>query len=189
MYELVEPQLRPVVAEHLGVDIEELIGDVSLRDDLAADSLDLAELAQGVEGEFAIVMPERILAEVRTYGELVHAIAGVIQARHEAEARGAEPPQRIWTRIVPPAGESRSILERTGWLTPYTAETIAEDVERAEEGARIELTIAAATAESFVRARRRFAGLGKPGVQVTVRRADGFTALPVHSAAGFVIER
>jgi hypothetical protein len=53
----------------------------------------------------------------------------------------------------------------------------------------IELTIAAATAESFVRARRRFAGLGKHGVQVTVRRADGFAALPVHTAAGPVIER
>jgi acyl carrier protein len=177
MYEFVEPQLRSVVAEHLGVNAEELGGHVSLREDLAADSLDLAELAQALEGEFAVEMPERILADVRTYSELVHAIARVIRARHEAEARGAEPPQRIWARIVPGAG-ARRIVERTGWLTPYIAQTIADDVERAGQGARIELTITATTSESFVRAKRQFAGLGKRGAHVTVRRADRSAADP-----------
>ena len=32
----------------------------SLRDELAADSLDLVDLALAFEGEFAIVVPERI---------------------------------------------------------------------------------------------------------------------------------
>ena len=43
MFELVEPRVRRVVAEHLGVNPEELTRDVSLTDDLAADSLDLLE--------------------------------------------------------------------------------------------------------------------------------------------------
>ena len=41
--EFVEPNVRRLVAEHLGVGFEELVAHVSLRDDLAADSLDLVE--------------------------------------------------------------------------------------------------------------------------------------------------
>ena len=70
-----EPHVRRLVAEHLGVGVEELVSEVSLRDDLAADSLDLVELALALEGEFPIAVPERILDEVRS--------------------------PRIWARIVP----------------------------------------------------------------------------------------
>jgi acyl carrier protein len=173
MYEFVEPHVRRVVAERLGVGLEELVSEISLRDDLAADSLDLVELTLALEGEFAIVVSERILDEVRTYSDLVHAIGLLIRARREAEAHGAERPPRIWVRIVPATGESAGTLERTGWLTPYTAETIVEDAVRAGPGARVELTVAASTTEGLVRAQRQFAGLGKRGVLVTVRRDDG----------------
>ena len=43
-----EPAVKRVVSLHLGVGPEELTPDVSLTDDLAADSLDLAELATEV---------------------------------------------------------------------------------------------------------------------------------------------
>jgi len=187
MDEFVEPHVRRLVAEHLGVGVEELLSDVSLRDDLAADSLDLVELALALEGEFAIVVPERVLDEVRTYGDLVNATALLIRARCAAEARVAEPPA-IWLRIVPATGQSTGTLERTGWLTPYTAETIGEDAVRASPGAKLELTIAATTTEGFVRAQRQFAGLGKRGALVTVRRDDGPTAPPLHSTADRMAE-
>ena len=189
MYEFVEPHVRRLVAEHLGVGVEELVSDVSLRDDLAADSLDLIELAMALEGEFAIVVPERILDEVCTYRDLVHATGLLIRARCEAEARGAERPPHIWVRIVPATGESGGTLERTGWLTPYTAETIAEDAVRAGRGARLELTVAESTTEGLVRVKRQFARLGKRGVQVTVRHDDRLAAPPVHSSADRAAER
>ena len=44
MFDFVEPRVRRVVAEQLGVNVEELTPEVSLTDDLAADSLDLLEL-------------------------------------------------------------------------------------------------------------------------------------------------
>ena len=52
---------------------------------LAADSLDLVALALAVEGEFAVVVPDRILDEVRTFGDLVRAVgllmwAGIVPA-------------------------------------------------------------------------------------------------------------
>lgn len=172
MDEFVEPHVRRLVAEHLGVGAEDLVRDISLRDDLAADSLDLVELAMALEGEFAILVPERILDAVRTYGDLVAAAGLLLRARCEAETRGAEPAQRIWVRIVSRAGKSTGSLERTGWLTPYTAETIVEEAVAAGAGARLELTIAASTSEGFVRAQQQFAGLGKHGVLVSVRRGD-----------------
>jgi len=182
MYEFVEPHVRRLVVEHLGVGVEELVADVSLRDDLAADSLDLVELSMALEGEFAIVVPERILDEVRTYGDLIAATNLLIRARCEAEARGAEGPARFWVRIVPATGESSGTLERTGWLTPYTAETIAEDAVRAGRGARLEVTVGASTTEGIAR-------LGKRGVQVIVRRDDRAAAPPVHSTPDPVAER
>ena len=187
MDEFVEPHVRRLVAERLGVGLDELVSDIALRDDLAADSLDLVELAVALEGEFAIVVPERILDEVRTYSELVHATGLLIRARCAAEARGAEPPARIWARIVPAMGESASTLERTGWLTPYAAETIAEDALRAGSGARLEVTVAAGTAASVARVQHQFARLRKRGVQVTVRSDD--RPPPPHSTADRVTER
>ena len=173
MYEFVEPHVRRLVAEHLGVGVEELVSDVSLRDDLAADSLDLVELAMALEGEFAIVVPERILDRVRTYGDLVQATGLLIRARREAEVRAAEPPLRMWTRVLPPAGESGRSLERSGWLTPYTAEVIAEDAVRAGHGARLEVAVAASADDvGLARVRHQFAWLGERDVRVTVRRSD-----------------
>lgn len=85
MCEFVEPRLRRLVADHLGVGREELVSDVSLRDDLAADSIDLVELTMALERHFAIVVPELALRGVRTYGELVHATGLLLQARIDAE--------------------------------------------------------------------------------------------------------
>jgi acyl carrier protein len=179
LYEFVEPHVRRLVAEHLGVGLEELVSEVSLRDDLAADSLDLVELALALEGEFAIVVPERILDDVRSFRDLVHATGLLIRARWKAEARGAEPAQRFLVRIVPAAGEENGTLRRTGWLTPYAAETIAEDAVRAGAGATLELTVPDGTADSVARIERRFAWLRERGVRVSVRRDGRRRAAPV----------
>src|SRR5437870_6798472 len=45
MLEFAEPRIRRLVAEYLGVSAEVLTPEVSLTDDLAADSLDLVECA------------------------------------------------------------------------------------------------------------------------------------------------
>jgi acyl carrier protein len=176
----VECSVRRLVADHLGVGLEELVAGVSLREDLAADSLDLVELAMMLEAEFGIAVPERILDRVRTYGDLVQATGLLIRARRAAEARAAEPPLRMWARVVPPAGESAGTLERAGWLTPYAAETIAEDAVRAGHGTRLEVTVAAGTDDiGFARVRHHFTWLRERDVRVTVRRDDPPAVQPV----------
>ncbi len=188
MYEFVEPHLRRLVAEHLGVGLEDLVSEVSLRDDLAADSLDLVELAMALEREFAIDMPERILDEVRTYSDLVHATGLLIRARCEATASGAEPQPRIWVRIVSATGASAGTLERAGWLTPYIAETIAEDALRAGNGARLEVTVATSMTAGVAWVEHQFAPLRERGIRVTVRQGDRAAALPVHPTPDRVAE-
>src|SRR4030095_10899173 len=81
MWSLVEPRVRRLVAEHLGVAEEELSPELSLVDDLAADSLDFAELALAVEEELDLAVPEDVLDGVRTYGELVEAAIALARAR------------------------------------------------------------------------------------------------------------
>jgi len=169
----VEPSVRALIADHLGVGVEELVPGVSLRDDLAADSLDLVELTMALEAEFGIVVPERVLDRVRTYGDLVQATGLLIRARRAAEVRAAEPPLRMWARVVPPGGESGGSLERAGWLTPYAAETIVEDALRAGHGAQLEVTVAASADDvELARVQHHFAWLGERDVRVTVRRDD-----------------
>src|SRR3989449_479577 len=79
----IEPRLRGVVAERLGVGPEELRPDVSLTDDLAADSLDLIDLGLALEAECGVVLRRRALESVRTYGDLLAAVAGASRARSE----------------------------------------------------------------------------------------------------------
>jgi acyl carrier protein len=168
-----ELRVRRVVADTLGVGLEELVREVSLRDDLAADSLDLVELALALEAKFGITVPDRVLDWVRSYGDLVEATADLIRARRVAESRSAEQPARFVARVLPSESRSGGILERGGWLTPYTVETIAEDALRAGRGARLEVTVAASTEDTgLARVRDDFACLGECGILVTVWRED-----------------
>src|SRR5207244_1040518 len=81
-----EPRVRCLVADALGVGIDELAPEVSLTDELAADSLDLAELAARLEAELGLVVPERVVAHLRTYGDLVRPAVAAAPERGAALA-------------------------------------------------------------------------------------------------------
>jgi acyl carrier protein len=173
----IEPSVRRLVAERLGVCAEDLISAVSLREDLAADSLDLIDLTVALETEFAIAVPDRIMDRAGTYGELVEAIGRLILAHREAESDAAELPQ-VWVRIVPGTNVARGTLERADWWTPYTAEVITEDVLRAGQGARVDVTVATTSAAGCARVRRGLARAVDHGVELRVRRDDHAPAPP-----------
>ena len=83
-----------------------------------------------------------------------------------------DPPACITAHIVPPEGQGGE-LDRVGWLTPYTAQTIGEDALRAGRGARLDVTVITGTnATSLARVRAEFGWLGARGVQVTVTPDD-----------------
>lgn len=189
MSDPVEPRVRRVVAEYLGVDPEELSSDVSLIEDLAADSLDLVELAIALENDLGVVFDESAIDEMRTYGDLVDTVQVLCNAQRPAAPVEAAPPALVWARVLPPDGDAEhSNLQRVGWLTPYTAETIAEDALRAGRGARLEVTVPSSVNDAgLAQLLDQFAWLGDRGVQVTVRRdphlGPGLSARPRPYAA------
>jgi acyl carrier protein len=85
LHDRVEPRLRALVADALGVRIEVLDADVSLVHDLAADSLDLLDLAVQVEDEFGIAFPEHELGAIATYGDLAAATVALVACRLRAD--------------------------------------------------------------------------------------------------------
>ena len=168
---VVETRVRRVVADNLGVDIDDLTPDVSLTDDLAADSLDLLEVALALEGELGISLPERLLERVRTYGDLVQVTVVLARARRVSESRAQEPPPFYRARITSAANSESAALQRTGWLTPYTVQELADDALSAGRGARLELAVSAGTDDAALAGlRSRFARLGNRGIVVDVRR-------------------
>lgn len=167
MWSIVEPRIRRLVAHHLAVTEDELAPELSLTEDLAADSLDLAELAVAVEDDLDLPMPDDVLDSVRTYGDLVEATIAQVRARLAA----ATPEVPVVVRVHRhPANDDPSLLERTGMLTPYLAETLADDVLRAGPGGGIEIfvhdSVDAATRE---RVHDAFAWIANRGVDVVVR--------------------
>ena len=173
MFEFVEPRVRRVVAEQLGVNAEELTTNVSLTDDLAADSLDLLELALVLEAELGIAIPESTIEALRTYGDLLDAVQALTRGRREAEAVAARAvaPALVWARVVSARSESSGDIQRTGWLTPYTAETIADDALRAGRGAKLEVAVPSTVSDAgLAQLQDEFAWLGDRGVQVSIRR-------------------
>ena len=89
-------------------------------------------------------------------------------------ARDAHPlPSVVRTRVTAREGGRSGTLERVTWLTPYTAETIAQDARRAGAGARLEVTVPKETSAARLAAvESMFAWLREKGIEVTVRRDE-----------------
>ncbi len=80
-----EPRLRDVVATHLDVDPARLAPAARLGEDLCVDSLDAVELTMVLEDEFDIALPDELVADVRTYGDVVEMVS------RQVEVRAAQP--------------------------------------------------------------------------------------------------
>ena len=156
----VEPQVRMVVSEQLGVVPELLVPDVVLGDELAADSLDMLELLLALEAKFQVKMPARAWEGVRTYRDLVSTV--------RASCRRTEAPVAFWARLTA-ARQPR--LEQSGELTPYATEMLLEAAGGVGAPARLELVVARETSDAFLEGmRHRFGALRRHGMEVSVRR-------------------
>lgn len=166
----IEPGIRRVVAKSLGVGPDELTPEVSLTDELAADSLDLIELGIALEAEFGITLPEAVLDQVRTYRDLVGSVDALARERQERE-RAGDGIEFVRVCVVPGPGRGDGELHRACWLTPYTAEIIAEDTLRGGDGARLEMSVPANLSDAaLARVQEQLAWLGDCEIGVSVRR-------------------
>ncbi|MEM2031093.1 MAG: acyl carrier protein, partial [Archaeoglobaceae archaeon] len=67
--ELME-RIKEIIADKLGVDIDEVTDDADLIDDLDADSLDLVDLAMAIEDEFGVTIADEELEKIRTVRDI-----------------------------------------------------------------------------------------------------------------------
>ena len=64
-------KVKSIIAEQLGVKIEEVTDGASFVDDLGADSLDTVELVMALEEEFGIEIPDEDAEKMTNVGEAV----------------------------------------------------------------------------------------------------------------------
>ncbi len=63
-------RIQSIVADQLGVEPADVTKDASILDDLGADSLDVVELVMTLEEVFDIEVPDDVVEEMRTIGDV-----------------------------------------------------------------------------------------------------------------------
>ncbi|MCK9236679.1 acyl carrier protein [Thiopseudomonas acetoxidans] len=67
----IEERVKKIVAEQLGVKVEEVTNSASFVDDLGADSLDTVELVMALEEEFETEIPDEQAEKITTVQEAI----------------------------------------------------------------------------------------------------------------------
>ena len=67
----VAEKVKSIIAEQLGVKIEEVKPEASFIDDLGADSLDTVELIMALEEEFSIEIPDEDAEKMTKVGDAI----------------------------------------------------------------------------------------------------------------------
>ncbi len=91
--ETVIRRVKELVAEKLGIDVDEVTEEADLVDDLGADSLDLVDLAMAIEDEFGVTIPDDRLEKIRTVEDIIENLLNqieVVEAEEEDEGKPYE---------------------------------------------------------------------------------------------------
>ncbi|GGH99420.1 MULTISPECIES: acyl carrier protein [Mammaliicoccus] len=64
-------KVKDIIVDRLGVDAEKVTPEASFKDDLGADSLDIAELVMELEDEFDMEIPDEEAEKINTVGDAV----------------------------------------------------------------------------------------------------------------------
>ena len=158
------------MADAIGVPAAQLTAGSSLSDDLAVYWLDLLELANVIEENLDVSLPDSLLRAVETYGDLEALVLD--RSRHPPGT--AEAPLVARTRVIP--SDSRpGAIERADVITPYAVENIAADARRMGRGTCVQITVPAASRPPAIAALRwMFSGLAASGVVVRIDRDEGW---------------
>jgi acyl carrier protein len=67
----IEQKVKAIIAENLGVNVDEIKITSSFIDDLGADSLDIVELVMQMEEEFEVEIPDEEAENIKTVQDAV----------------------------------------------------------------------------------------------------------------------
>lgn len=71
---MVFDKVKEILVEQLDINGDEITMDSLLVDDLGADSLDAIDIVMSVEDEFKVEVPDEIIEEIATVGDIVNFI-------------------------------------------------------------------------------------------------------------------
>lgn len=77
----VNDRVKKIVAEQLGVKVEDIKDEASFVNDLGADSLDTVELVMALEEEFDIEIPDEEAEKISTIKEAVDHIDAYLNSK------------------------------------------------------------------------------------------------------------
>jgi acyl carrier protein len=66
-----EKRVRELIAEQLGVTVDQVVTDANLVSDLGADSLDVVELVMALEDELGVEVPDEDAQKLVTVGAVL----------------------------------------------------------------------------------------------------------------------
>jgi len=70
------PKIKDIIVEQLGVDPERIKSEASFIDDLGADSLDIVELIMAMEEEFDLEIPDEDAEKLKTVQDVATYLEG-----------------------------------------------------------------------------------------------------------------
>jgi len=68
----VNPKVKEIIVDQLGVEAEKVKMEASFIDDLGADSLDIVELVMAMEEEFDLEIPDEDAEKLKTVGDVAN---------------------------------------------------------------------------------------------------------------------
>lgn len=68
---MVFDKVKDILVDQLDVEEDAVTMEASISDDLGADSLDIADIVMSLEEEFDVEVPDDVLANVKTVGDIV----------------------------------------------------------------------------------------------------------------------
>lgn len=72
----IEPRIKKIIEEQLGVEGDRIKPEASFIDDLGADSLDIVELVMAMEEEFDLEIPDEDAEKLRTVNDVTKYLQG-----------------------------------------------------------------------------------------------------------------
>ncbi len=70
-------KLQSIIAEVMNLEADEISLDATM-DDLGADSLDVAQIAMGIEQELGVEIPQEAIVRIVTVGDVLEEIKNIL---------------------------------------------------------------------------------------------------------------
>ncbi len=67
-------KVKELLAEQLGMDVNEIHDDSNILEDLGADSLDIIEMLMTLEDEYGVTIPDDQIGQVKTVKQVAELI-------------------------------------------------------------------------------------------------------------------